>query len=321
MESACRRVPFLLLSLASLSLPLAGQDQHDLRLHLRAGDQQCFQHSTRRQQTTEVRGQELVIETRIEHTLALAITAVAADGTVQAQLTVVRTQGSMTLPPVGEVAFDSASTEEPDAQGIGPAMCAFAGRTYGLQVAGNGEVLAVQGAAEALAAAKRHAFGTGAQLLGGQIDAAMLQAVAQSLFGLLPKAPVAVGGDWPHEVKTDLRGTPLLTRLRYRLEQVDGKTAKLASSATISTPEAKPDQLRMVKGEMRGTEIVALPQGLIESAERESTTELVGPSPLGDGELAIHGVNTTKVKRLPPEAAQLPKPAAGKPAATPAKVK
>jgi hypothetical protein len=294
-----------LLSSLLLAAMLSAQDPTTLHLSL-PSQPQFFRHSLARTQTTELRGQELVFETRVEHTLRLAATKVEADGVTVAELEVLRTKGAMSFPgSIGEVEFDSASAAEPDEQGIGTVMCAFAGHRYSVRIARNGDVLGVKGAAEVLAAVAKDAEGMGKQLLAAQVTETTLQNIAQALVGRLPDAAVAVGGSWTRQSKDELRGTPMLTETKMTLGKRSGARFEVAIEGKITTPDAKEGAMRLTKGAIAGDEVLTSGGGVEKSTRKVSTTS-EGPSPVGEGSIVVVSEVEVTVAQIPEAEAKVP---------------
>lgn len=295
-----------LLSSLLLAATLTAQDPVTLRLSLPTGQSLFFRQTFARTQTTELRGQELVFETRVEHTLRLAVTKVEADGVAVADLEVLRTKGAMSFPgSIGEVEFDSACPAEPDEQGIGPVMCAFAGHRYVVRIARNGDVLDVKGADEVLAAVAKEAEGMGKQLLAAQVTVAALQNVAQTLVGRLPEAPVAAGGSWTRQLKDELRGTPMLTDTKMTLGKRTGDRVEVAIEGKITTPEAKDDALRLTKGKIVGVEVLTT-GGVVVTSSRKVSTTSEGPSPVGEGTITVQSETEVTVAQIREAEAKVP---------------
>jgi hypothetical protein len=178
-----------------------------------------------------------------------------------------------------------------------PALCAFAGRTYPLRIGRDGEITELQGAEEALAAAKQTATGLGKQILGGQVDAGSLRSLAQSLIGRLPPQPVAQGEKWRREKKDGFRGTPMLTRTDYTLGRCDGDRIELLVAGSITTPEAKAGQLRLREGKVTGGDLLER-SGLVLSATRKTATVSEGPSPVGEGSITVRSTSEHTLVRI-----------------------
>src|SRR5512144_1688382 len=110
---------FAFLPCASLAAP-----ELDLHLACKKGDKQFFKHSTVITQSIDMGGQQMEVGSTIVHVLSVEVTDVGSDGSIEAAVKVVRTNGSMQLPMATEdVVFDSAVKDaEGDEMGIGAAL-------------------------------------------------------------------------------------------------------------------------------------------------------------------------------------------------------
>lgn len=294
--------PLRLLPLLLLAAALAAQDKAPLRLAPPVGSPLFFRYAFDRTQTTEVKGQELVFGLRYTHLLKLVVTKVGDDGTAAAELTVLHTKGAATAPgDDGDVAFDSTCPAE-DEQGIGPVVCAFAGHTFALRIGKNGEVQELKGADEVLAEVAKKATGRGKQLLAAQITAATLKNAAQTVFGRFPDEPVAIGGSWTREVGDELKGTPMVTKTKTTLRTRSAAGIELAVEGTITTPDAKPEQMHLKAGKLEGVDTLDA-AGLVLHSTRKTSTTSEGPSPIGSGTIEVASETSVTVARVSEAAA------------------
>ncbi|HLQ36869.1 MAG TPA: DUF6263 family protein [Planctomycetota bacterium] len=330
--SLLRLSPILLAALA----PLAAQAKLDLRVSAPKGTTAWFQSKTKMESSIDMGGQQMEMGNETTHTFALEIVDVAADGTLTANVKFLRIHGSMTVPMMGDIDFDSATPSDDDDEGpgaIGNGMVALAGKTFAITVAKNGEVQEVKGVKEALAEARKKAGRMGAQMLGGSLNEGALKRQIEGLFGKLPAEPTAVGGKWQRETNQASHGVPVATASKYTLAKADDATLELSIEGTVSTATAekaaaKPaengkaearggddddadstarqmmEKMKISNGKIAGKEVVARKDGLVQRSESTMSMDMSMPSPMGGGDMSITQKTTMVIERSTKDAAE-----------------
>ena len=335
--------------LCLIPLPLPAQDQATgakVGLQIQAAKDQTFyfKTSTKMEQAIDMGGQPMDMGNEVHQTVSLKVLDLDAQGNLQVEWLVHSIRGSMTLPMLGDVTFDSTKKPEetdggdvpgmPNVAGIGKAMTMLAGKKLGAKISRSGDVSGVTGVEELLAAARKEAGGMGAQMLGGTLNEGAIRHQIQNLVGTLPTDAQAVGGTWQRSnLRQGSRGMTMRVEMASKLDQVTAEQVQISSTGTLAIaqpaaaaakPEAEEDEatamqremmskMKLENGKVKGTETVSRKDGFVLKASGDMAMDLTVPSPMGGGEMKIAQKITTTVERTT-AAQMLPaaKPEAGK---------
>ncbi len=219
-------------------------------------------------QAIDLGGQQMDMGQNMTHHFTVKVATVAADGTCTVDLNISRIVGSMEMPMMGSIDFDTnppaagkdgkeAKEEEPEDGGMGgmglpsgasirTALLSFVGKTFTAKVDPQGKVQEVTGMAEALEQAKSK--GGGSMMISNIMDKDAVLQLFEHAFGDLPKDDKAVGESWTGTETKKRKGMPMKSLTTMTLNKFDGEVAEVAIVGTIASASgpskldaAKPD--------------------------------------------------------------------------------
>jgi hypothetical protein len=311
-----------------LAFPLAAQGEHDLAIRAKPGTVVWIEQASQQDQDIDMGGQAMEMHIGTTHTLKLAVKAVDAQGVATVEATIARVRGSMSLPMLGDVEFDSAAGDEaedededtgglPSAGGLARAMSALAGKTFVAKVDARGRVQSLDGAAAAVAEARQKAGRAGSQMLTSSLNEGAMRRLVESGFGIVPDKPIAVGGSWERSEVQDSRGARMATKMEIKLTGVTDEAFEVAVAGTIELAKGDekadkaggagddPDaamqramarNMKVENGRTTGTQRVSRQDGFVLEAASETTMDVTMPGPMG-GEMFIAMKSTVTTKR------------------------
>lgn len=329
--------PSLLLSSLLCVAPagLVAQDKVDLAVTSTKNLTLWFQETQVMEQTIEFSGQEQQVSGTTHHVLSVAVEDIDADGRLHLAVKIERIHGSMTVPMMGDLEFDSAkpaAEEEDDGGGMfgmgnmTKAMTAGAGHAFKAVVGRDGKVVELKDTEKLLAESKKS--GGGMRGPGGGMNEAGLTRRVEGLFGLRPAEAVAVGSKWPHQ-ETEKDGPFAMTVTReVTLAKVEGDQFVLESTGSASKSEADPAKQPATKTEgddesedddarqremlanmkiegskASGTSTISRKDGFMVRGAGETSMTMKMPSPMGAGEMTIDMKFKTTLERTTPDLA------------------
>jgi hypothetical protein len=219
-------------------------------------------------QAIDLGGQQMDMGQNMTHHFTVMVATVAADGTCTVDLNISRIVGSMEMPMMGSIDFDTnppaagkdgkeAKEEEPEDGGMGgmglpsgasirTALLSFVGKTFTAKMDPHGKVQEVTGVAEALEQAKSK--GGGSMMISNIMDKDAVLQLVEYAFGDLPKDDKAVGESWTGTETKKRKGMPMKSLTTMTLNKFDGEVAEVAIVGTIASASgpskldaAKPD--------------------------------------------------------------------------------
>ncbi|MBL8722803.1 MAG: hypothetical protein JNK49_02090 [Planctomycetes bacterium] len=342
MKTTLRHFPSLLLLAAAA--PLCAQD-HDLRVATKKGASVWLQQETKMEQAIDMGGQQMDMGNATTTTIQATVVDVDAKGVATVEMKVARIQGSMTLPMMGDVEFDSLNPAPeagdggaddfgmPNLDAIGAAMASLAGNTFVVKIDARGEVVSMDGVEKVLDAARKKAGRMGSQMLGGQLNEGNVRRLAESLFGERPEQAVAVGGAWETSEKDKAgRNMQVVQKLKSTLAKASAEAFEVTVAGTVEKPagtepgKAAGDEseesamaremmskMEMKNGKITGSAKYSRTDGFVVESASTMSMSITAPSPMG-GDMAIDMTNRTTVKRVTEAAAQKAEPAKDAPA-------
>src|SRR5262245_29102735 len=223
-----------LLSLFCLTTPLVCQGagekaaEHDLKVAAKKGSTVWLLLEEKQEQTMDMGGQQMEMGNTTTRTLQFEVKDVDDKGNLVVAVKFARIHGTMTIPMMGDIEFDStkkAEGEDEDAGGMGfspgamtKAMTALAGKSYVAKVDAFGKVASLEGVAELLKEQNKNAGMGGAAASEGQF-----KQYVESAFGTLPQKPTAQGATWDRVDDEDAMGVTMQTKLQLTLVKVDAE--------------------------------------------------------------------------------------------------
>ncbi|HEX6814004.1 MAG TPA: DUF6263 family protein [Planctomycetota bacterium] len=323
-----------LLSLFCLTTPLVCQgESHDLKIAAKKGTTVWLLLEEKQEQTIDMGGQQMEMGGTTTRTLQLEVRDVDDKGNFVVAVKIARIHGSMTVPMMGDVEFDSAKKtegeQEDDMGGMGgfspgamtKAMTALAGKSYTAKLDALGKVGSLEGVDELVKAANEGPGGMGAAM--GAATEGQLKQYVESAFGMLPDKPVTQGATWDRvEAEKSSRG-PMQTKLQLTLAKIDADSFELTATGTVETPAPKADDkpaeegddpvremmkgVKVKNGKVAGSQRVSRQDGFVIESSNVTSMDVDMPGPMG-GDMSMSMKMTTTAKRTTAEAA-MPKPA------------
>ncbi|MEO6593411.1 MAG: DUF6263 family protein [Planctomycetota bacterium] len=326
-----------LLSLLSLATPLFAQGaEHDLRITAKKGTSVWLLQEAKQENAIDMGGQQMDMGGSTVHTLQFTVKDVDDKGNLVVETKIVRVHGSMTMPMMGDVDFDSAkkaeANEEDDGGGMGmspgmmtKAFTAMAGKSFIAKIDAYGKVASLEGTAEILKAPKG-----GGGMGGGMAPAASestLRQFVEGAFGTRPSKPAAAGATWDHVESDNSNRVPMHTTLKLTLAKVDGDNFEVTAVGTVDKPaDKKGDEaggndespmnemmksMKIKNGKVSGTQHVSLKDGFVVDSNNVMAMDVDMAGPMG-GDMSMKMKVTTTIKRTTAEAAMPKAPPAPK---------
>jgi len=308
-----------LFCLLGLSTVLAAQGEVDLRLQAKKGASVWLTQETKLQQLIDMGGQEMETGRNVTTVLHLTVKDVDDNGMLLAETKSSHIHGTMTMPTMGDVEFDSVSSvladdDNDDANGFGmPSMgqiaksqTALAGKSFVAMVGPDGKVASFQGVDELLKAGK----GGNPMAQAGPTEAE-LRTLVESSFGHPPEKPLAIGASWDHKVKEG-GGMPSVT-MKLTLAKVESDAFEVTSTGTIEEPkkgegdandprQKMMESLKISNSKATGLQRISRQDGFVLDSAQTVSMDATMDSPMG-GEMSMKVKATTSVKRTTAEAA------------------
>jgi hypothetical protein len=312
----------------------------DLSAKLKQGSTVWLVQETRNEQAIDMGGQQMEMGNHTTYTIRAEVTKVGDDGKSTLQVKLVRVAGSMTVPMVGDVEFDSAQPAAegdsepampgmPNLDAIGKAMSAMADTTFTAVVDAHGNVSEVKGFEESLAAARKKAGRVGAQMLGGQLNEGVLSRMVETVVGVRPKEAIAVGTSWEQTDKQKQQRMEVANKMKLTLNNATAEDFVIGVEGTIEKPRIEVDKgegeeedegaamaremmanMQVKNGKIQGSSKLSRADGFVLESRSVMSMEIHTASPMG-GDMIIDNRVTTTVKRTT-EAEATKKPGADK---------
>jgi hypothetical protein len=303
-----------LFCLLTLSAALAAQD-HDLSIHAKKGATVWLSKQEKVEQVMEVSGQEMETGKDATTVLQCTIKDVDENGLMIVETKVVRVHGTMTIPMMGDIEFDSAAPsadedDEDDGGGMGmpstgaiaKSQTALAGKTFVAKVDSKGKVASLEGVAELLKGTKK-----GMGMMPGPTEGDVRHLV-ETAFGYVPEKPMAVGTTWDHK-SGDGSKMPGAS-MKLTLSKVDDNSFEITSTGTVDQPTGEGDgpnaqmmkSMKISSSKVSGAQHVSRQDGFVLDATQTVEMDASMDSPMG-GEMSMKIKSTTTVKRTTAEAA------------------
>lgn len=317
-----------LFCLLSLSLAAVAQD-HDLRVPTKKGATVWLAQESKLSQTIDMGGQEMETGRQVTTIAQFTVTDVDDKGNLVVETKVARIHGSMTIPMMGDVEFDSAKSDAADGEedtggfgmpspgAIAKSQTALAGKSFVAKVGPNGKVVALEGVEELLQAGKNK---KGNPMLPGGPNEAELRSLVESAFGMVPEKPMAVGTSWDHKTG-DGAGTYPST-MKLTLAKVDADAFEISAAGTVDAPKPAGEgddprrkmmeSLKIGSSKIEGSQRVSRQDGFVIAVSQTMTMDAAMDGPMG-GEVSMQIQSTTTVKRTTAEAAMPAKAEAATP--------
>lgn len=311
-----------LFCLLTLSATLAAQgDAVDLRIKTQKGASVWISKHEKSETLIDLGGQSMEQGQDLTTVLQLTVKEVDEQGRLVVETKVARIHGSMTMPMIGDVEFDSAAPgeEEDDGGGFGmptpgaiaKTLTSMAGKTFVAKVSADGKVAPLEGVAELLK-------GKTNPMVPGSPTEASLRGLVETAFGMVPEKPVAVGAVWDHAVVEEA-GQPAVA-MKLTLAKVDADSYEVTAEGTIEKPEAGKggtdprarmmESIKIGQSKATGMQRVSRQDGFV--IEATTSVAMDATMDAGMGEASMNVKSTTKVQRTTADAAMPPKAEAGK---------
>lgn len=313
------------LSLLFAAAPAFAQD-HDLKIAAKKDSTVWLLQETKNEQSIEMMGQQMESGQNITHTLRVTIKDIDDKGNFVVETTIARIHGSVTVPMMGDVEFDSldaaaADEEEDDGGGFGmPSPGALkkgfthgAGKSFTVKVNAKGKVVGNVAGVEEIADGAENPMGP-------SMDEGMLHRMVESSFAPLPEKPTAVGGKWNHEPGEAGMRMPMQAKLELTLVKVDDEGYEIGATGTIDSAktddkgaDAKSDEgddnpmaemmknMKVKNGKISGTTRLSRADGFVIDSKSVTSMDIEME---GEMSMSISTKITTTTKRTTEEAAK-----------------
>jgi len=338
-----------LFSIFSCVAPLAAQAaEHDLRVTAKKGSSLWYTQESKQEQALDMGGQQMDMGNTTTYTMFATVKDVDEKGQLVVEAKIIRIKGTMTIPMMGDIEFDSADAapakagEEPADEGgemgapdfdaIGRGMTSLAGATFVAKVDPFGKVQSMDGVDKVLSAARKKAGGMGAQMLGASLNDSAMERLVSCAFGSLPDKPVAVGGSWERNEDGKSSRMQVANKMKLTLAKIDANSFEVTATGTIEKPSAEAGaakdgegeqdaqtremlaKMKIENGKITGSTRISRQDGFMIESSSVMSMDLTLPSPMG-GDMQIAQKNTTVTKRTTeaeatPKKAEAPKEAA-----------
>ncbi len=334
MQLISRPLPlFSLLALAAVAV--AQGTEHDLRTTAKKGSSAWFVQSTKQEQAIDMDGQTMDMGNTVNYTVRVTVGEVSDKGSLDVTIDILRVEGALVLPMMGEVAFDSAAgPAEDDGFGmaaLGDAMASLAGKKFTATVSPYGKVEKVEGTKELLDAARKKGGQMGGQMLASALTDQALESLVENAFGVLPDKPIALGGSWTRLDNSKSGRTRANNKMELTLAKLDDTSFEIEAKGTVEKPEAAAPEageeespeaamaremmanMKIKNGKIAGKLKVSRTDGFVVESSSSMAMDIEMPSPMGGGDMTIAMKTTSTTKRTTEEAA-MPKKKDAEPA-------
>lgn len=311
------RIALFFLPILCAASHLAAQGEVELRVTAKKGSSIWLTQTQKQEQTIDMAGQQMETSQSTTRVVEVTVKDVDDKGNLTVETKIARIHGNMEMPQMGEMEFDSAApAEEADDNGMAGMMAMMtkslmvgAGKSFTAKVSSQGKVVELlDGAADLLK-------GGGNRMMGGpSIDEGTLKQIVQSAFGTLPEKPIAVGGKWSH-TQNDTRGRgPIEHKLELTLAKADAEQFEITATGTVAKPEGKKegkdapeagdeqaaaarqimDSMKVSNGKVSGMQRISRQDGFVVEATNTVTMDVEASSPMGEMQMSVKTVSTTK---------------------------
>ena len=315
-----------LLTLLCFTTPLVCQEpEHDLKIAAKKGGTVWLVIEEKQEQSIDMGGQQMDVENTTNRTMQFVIKDVDDKGNLIVEVKIARIHGSMTMPMMGDIEFDSAKKtegEEEDEGGMGfspgaitKAITALAGKSYVAKIDAFGKVASLEGVAELIKEQSQGPRGMG----GGAASEVQFKQYVESAFGTLPQKPTAQGATWDRTNDEKAGGITMQTKLQLTLAKVDAESFEITATGTLAAAgvqgEEKADagdeekamremmkNMKVKNGKVSGTQRVSRQDGFVIEASNTTQMDIDMPGPMG-GDMSMSIKTTQKTKRTTAEAA------------------
>lgn len=322
------------LLLLGLAATLSAQgDAHDLRTTAKKGASVWIAQESKSEQAIDMGGQQMDMGNTITYMVQVTVADVDDKGMLTVEAKIGRVFGTMTIPMMGDVEFDSidqkaddAPAEEdesgmPNFDAIGQAMGSLAGAVFTAKVDPFGQVKSMDGVTKVLDAARKKGGRMGGQMLGAQLNESAMERLVESAFGILPEQPIAVGASWDRNEDQKSSRMNVSNKMKLTLAKHDAESFEITASGTVekaaSSAEPAKDgedeqaamqremmaQMKIENGKITGTAKISRTDGFLVASNSTMSMDMAMPSPMGGGEMTINQKVTTNTKRTTAEAA------------------
>lgn len=314
-----------LFCLLTLAATLAAQgDAVDLRIQAKKGASVWISKHEKSENLIDVGGQSIEQAQDVTTVLQVTVKDVDDQGMLVVETKVARIHGSMTVPMLGDVEFDSAAPADEDAEDEGggfgmptpgtlaKAQTALAGKSFVAKVGADGKVASLEGVADLLQQGKANPM-----MPGPSEDS--LRSLVETAFGMVPEKPVAVGSVWERKVHED-SGQPAVA-MKLTLAKVDADSYEVTADGKIENPKPSKDKAGNTRAQMMeslkisdskatGTQRVSRTDGFVIEATTNVSMDATMDAGMGEASMSMKG--TTKIQRTTAEAAMPAKTEAAK---------
>jgi len=307
-----------LLTLLALTATVAAQDPVDLNTNAKAGTTAWFLQVEKNLQTIDMAGQAMETGQTVNNTFRLSVTGVNEDGSRNIELEISRVHGSMAMPMMGELTFDSAEDGEvDDPMGVGlgemvKQMTSIAGHTFTAKVDGRGKLVGDMMPAGDDAAKKS-----------GKDHVSAAKQLVEAAFGNRPEKALAVGEKWKFDMSDESGRMPTKNDVEATFAEATDEHFVVKFSGTMTKgdiPEGDGDEdpmraemlegMEISNGKMSGDQKLSRKDGLVTSATAKVTADISVESPMGSMEMKLNATKTLsrtaapKKKEAPAKAAE-----------------
>ncbi len=326
------RIRTLSLATWTLAGALAAQaPEHDLRITAKKGATACFVQQTKQEQAIDMEGQSMDMGNSIEYAVRITVADVDDKGQLTVRADIVRVRGTMTVPMMGDVEFDSASETPPEDDGMGmaamgEAMSSLAGKSFLATVGSYGRVAKIEGLDTILAEARKKGGRMAGQMLAGSLNERAFETIVENVFGALPEKPIAVGTPWTRTTSGKASRAAVDNKMELTLASFDAESFEITAKGTVEKSggdaqakdgEAESEEEKMARammdgmkiknGKIEGRQKISRTDGFLLEGTSQVSMDLEMQSPMG-GEVAIAMKTTITAKRATEESL-LPKKA------------
>lgn len=321
----------LLLGLAA-ALTAQGET-HDLRTTTKKGAAVWIAQESKSERAIDMGGQQMDMGSTVTYLLQVTVADVDAKGMMTVEAKIGRVFGTMTVPMMGDIEFDSIDqkadagpAEEdgggmPDPDAIGQAMGSLAGAVFTAKVDPFGQVKSMEGVTKVIDAAQKKAGPMGGQMLGAHLNDSAMEHLVESAFGDLPEQPIAVGGSWQRNEDQKASRMNVSNKMKLTLAKHEAESFEITASGTVekAAVAAEPAkdgedaraamqremmaQMKIENGKITGTAKISRTDGFLIASSSTISMDMSMPSPMGGGEMTINQKVTTTTKRTTAEAA------------------
>lgn len=303
-------------SLLFLAVALPAQE-HDLRVQTKQGTTVWLSRTEKMEQLIDMGGQEMESTSEKTTVLQCHVKEVDDKGNAVVEVKVARVHGSMTMPMLGDVEFDSAQAGEqeddgggafgmPSPSSIAKSQTDLAGKSFVARIGSDGKAAALEGVAELLKKDKR-----GPQMMPA-VSESMLRDLVESAFGAVPPKPVAVGSSWERKVQENSGGPGV--SLQLTLAKVEDDAYEVTADGKVEPPKVDPasddpraqmmENLEIESSKVTGSERVSRQDGFVIESRHTTDMDASMETPMP---MSMKIKSETRMTRTTEDAAKAPK--------------